>query len=449
MTIITQGILGIITLFTGIILPKYMGPEQYGYWQSFFFYVGYLNIIGLGFNDGIILNYAGKHHEQIPYGKLRSAVRIMLCYSLFITAVLFMFALNMRDYQYSRINLLLAFNILPMVLFCILTAFFLATNHSILYNMSNLFQRILFCALSLIFLLNQKQSAANMMISDTIARLFLVLVLAFIGRTILFGKSDRLRDGFNEIKRVCSSGIMIMLSVVFSGLLPSFGRIVIEKHESMQVYGIYSFCISLLSVILSFTSAVGIVAFPMIKTVQSDRLPSCYYMFNNVYEQIGMIMYFIYIPLWFLILNYMPEYSSGLSYLALLLGVCYPLGKIQLIITPYYKAYRMEKELFWGNSIGLFCMVACITVGYFIVPSVKLVAIITFVIMIIFGKSLEYYFEKKQQEHYKLFKWSDILVPIIFIGCTLFGNIRYFTVFYSICVVFKIIVQWKLIKTLR
>lgn len=412
-----------------------MGPEQYGYWQSFFFYVGYLNIIGLGFNDGLILNYAGKHRDQISYEKLRSAIRIMMCYCLVISAIMMIFASNITNHQYSKITLMLAVNVVPTVLFCILTAFLLASNRSILYNISNLLQRFLFCVFSLVFLLHQKQSAANMIFSDTASRVIIVLILVYLGRTVLFGKCDQSKDGFDEIKKICSSGMMIMLSVVFSGLLPSFGRIIIEKYETVQIYGIYSFCISLLSIILSFTNAVGIVAFPMIKAMLPDQLPSCYYMFSRAYEQVGMLMYFIYIPLWLLIWNYMPEYSSGLSYLAILLGVCYPLGKIQLIITPYYKAYRMEKELFLGNAIGLICMVVCVTAGYLIIPSVKLVTAITFVIMLIFGKSLEYYFEKKQREVYGSFKWNDVLVPILFICCSLSGSIVIFAGFYTLCTV--------------
>ncbi len=35
-----------------------MGTEQFGYWQIYYFYLNYINLITFGYNDGLVLNMA-------------------------------------------------------------------------------------------------------------------------------------------------------------------------------------------------------------------------------------------------------------------------------------------------------------------------------------------------------------------------------------------------------
>ena len=50
----------LISLLSGLvlsfILPKYISVANYGYWQLFILYTGYVGFLHFGFNDGLYLN---------------------------------------------------------------------------------------------------------------------------------------------------------------------------------------------------------------------------------------------------------------------------------------------------------------------------------------------------------------------------------------------------------
>jgi O-antigen/teichoic acid export membrane protein len=80
LTILTQGVILLLSIITGFVLPQKMGPEAYGYWQVYLFYLVYLNIFGLGFNDGIALFYGGHDYNKLPFETIRSEMRIFVGY---------------------------------------------------------------------------------------------------------------------------------------------------------------------------------------------------------------------------------------------------------------------------------------------------------------------------------------------------------------------------------
>ena len=104
-----------------------MGPEEFGYWQIYLFYLGYLNLFGLGLNDGIGLFYGGYEYERLPFQRIRASMRVVFylsdhCYSS--TFLLpFLFA---RDPTRQEIYQVLALSVPSICLQCIvLTVFFI------------------------------------------------------------------------------------------------------------------------------------------------------------------------------------------------------------------------------------------------------------------------------------------------------------------------------------
>ena len=54
----------IILLISGVltlVVPKLLGPEEYGYWQLYVFYMSYVGLFHLGWCDGVYLRYGGRN----------------------------------------------------------------------------------------------------------------------------------------------------------------------------------------------------------------------------------------------------------------------------------------------------------------------------------------------------------------------------------------------------
>lgn len=441
-TIITQGLLGLMTLFTGIVLPKYMGPEQYGYLQQFMFYLNYLNLLGLGFNDGLTLNYAGVSRESLPLKKIRSAIRIQFFYSILIMALIVLFAMQSSEINEKFVFVMLGINAVPMLMLCITNAICLAANNSIMYNVTNLLQRFLFCAGSFLCLINAEHTARNIIWMDTISFFCVLILLFFYCKDFFVGEKASWLDGIKETRKLCISGITITLSVTIMGLLPAFGRIVVENNESIRAYGIYSFYISVLSIILTFTNAVGVVAFPIMKNIDTMELPKYYKKLSYLYQGIGLIMYYAYIPLYILIKYYMPEYFDGIIYLAILLALCYPLGKIQVLIVPYYKAYRKEKELLFLNIVAICFMVVVVEIGYHLTKSIAVIASITTVVIIVYYMVLEKYLYMEIKKYCIKTNLLDVLTPVIFVLVSFQDTMLHFILLYSIYVALVVVIMF-------
>lgn len=430
--IISQCILGALSLITGIIMPKYMGPEAYGYYQIYFFYSGYINLLGLGFNDGLVLKYAGYDITNMPYKQIRSAIRLILTYLFVITAVFAILILLLFNNESRSIYLVLASNIIPTIIFCIIISIFLAANHSVLYNMAGILQKLAASILFVYFILRKKTGYLTMILSDTGARYFSTIIICFIGYKFLIGKGSGIKSGIYELKTSISSGVKVMISVLLSGLIPMFGRVVIEYYEPIEVYGVYTFALSLLSIILTFTSTIGIIIFPMIKRITQDKLAAYYDKLSTAFEVFMSCAFIVYIPLVLFIKNYMTDYVDALNYLSVLISVCYPLGKMQLLLFSYYKAYRLEKDLLLMNAFALLSMIIGTFGTYLITKSVLGVACMTTVIMTIFLKISEKHLYKKMGILYRSVYYFDISMMLIFILLSMFTNLVTFSILYSL-----------------
>ena len=48
-----------------LIIPKYIGIIEYGYWQIYVFYSSYVGFLHFGWSDGIYLRYGGAKYSEL------------------------------------------------------------------------------------------------------------------------------------------------------------------------------------------------------------------------------------------------------------------------------------------------------------------------------------------------------------------------------------------------
>ena len=69
---LAQGITLLISCITSLLVPKLLGVEEYGYWQLFVFYAGYVGFFHFGLNDGVYLLHGGESRDQIDKRSINS-----------------------------------------------------------------------------------------------------------------------------------------------------------------------------------------------------------------------------------------------------------------------------------------------------------------------------------------------------------------------------------------
>ena len=420
MTVFTQAIILILSIITGFILPNKLGPEMYGYWQIYIFYLSYVNLFGLGFNDGIALFYSGYDYNKLPFERLRISIRLFLVYLVIITFILIGAFMFIRNSIYRDIYQMLAYNIPFVCIQCLILTVFLSTNRTAIYNSVNLITKTLATAFYIILLYLGFNTSYPMMYADLSSRIIMTIICIILGKLFIFGKQIApVKVGIQEFAEKSRSGIKITLAVIISAFIPVFGRIVVEWSEPIGTYGIYSFAITLLTIVISFTNTAGTVFFPILKQLSPERMIKYYTKFSFSCDIMIFICLLAYLPLLFIVQSWMPKYVPVLEYLNYMLAMCLPLGRIQLLLTPYYKAMRMEKEFLVSNVFGLTSMVIITVVINKLLHSVIAIAISSVFALMLWTIVTEHYLVKKKEIGYRI---SSSIIHIIMMTCFIFAG---------------------------
>ena len=431
-TIMTQGLLSIVAIIIGFGLPKFLSIEEYSRWQVFYFYVRYVNYLQFGFNDGIILRFSGQKFEELPWSNIKGATIRIVIYQVIGLGLLLTIALHLKcDFAIVK---LLAFSCIPTVLMCILSAVLLAGNKTYNYNLLCLVIRLTFVIIMLGGMYASVTNAEFYMWADILSKIIIVLIFyIYEKRYIPQTEHINLQNSGMFIRQNCASGIVVASTILLIGLLPMCGRVVIQLLGTETEYAMFSFAISMLSIILTFTNAIGTVAFPMLKNLSDAKNISQQHMLKKLYDEILWICLGAVVIINIIVDAFLHEYIPVLKFFPILLAICWPLGKIQCIIYPYYKVYRKEKKFLLYCIIGLIITFGLSFCAYPIAGLTGL-AVMALLGVLLTYFILEVYFEHKiAQNKYKIDLESYIMLGIFLFTSIILTN-EMFALIYGLVV---------------
>lgn len=446
--LITQAVILGLSFITGFVMPKYMGPEKFGYWQIYIFYINFLNLFGLGFNDGFALFYGGFKFEDLPFKRVRSGMRVFYLYLLGVTAALLSVAPLFGAGPKKNIYITLALNVpLACLTFFVMTVF-LSVNKTAVYNGLNFLMKALATVFFVALLLSGLTRPEIMMGAETAARIIVTLICLVIGRRFLFGRDVDYRLGVKEFSEKTRNGVHIMLGIIASTFIPVAGRLVVEHTHPIAEYGLYSFATSLLTIVITFTNTAGVVIFPVLKTLPEKHLPALYPKLSYICGNLIYVAFFVYVPFVILIRRFMPEYIPIFSYMHVLLSMCLPLGKVHLLIIPYFKALRHERAFLLLNTLGVAVMLASTLAAELVFNSVFAISVAMAITMFLWFAAAEAYIVKKMGKTWDIKTLlQDILFVAVFILSAGFGSLKMFLLIYGALFVLHFILNCKNLRS--
>lgn len=429
--LITQALILVCSLVTSLVVPKYMGTTQYGYWQIYYFYLNYINFVTLGYNDGLVLKYGGKKKEDIPIERIRSANALMCLLSICV-AVIGSVVVNIIDISYDvkYIYIMLFFSMPFVCIFNIVLSFFLAINHQEIYNKVNFISRFLttvgYCVLLFAGIIGYK----HMINVDFGIRVIIGIFCVFIGSYFIKGKKSNWKIGLQEVKENCGNGIFVTAGALLASFMPMAGRVVLENSATIEEYAVFSFALSVLALIVTFTNAAGVVFFPILKNLREDQLIGYYEKIEKIYDYLIAVALGMYIPAVLIIRYYLFDYSSVLEYIYLIFALCIPLGKMQMLITPYMKAFRMEKQYFVANLLGALAVLLGTSFAYRRSSSIYMVALVTLLIFMLWNLLIELYLKCRLEISEKRNVMIEVSLMLVFVLSAGYGDLIFFAGMY-------------------
>lgn len=434
--LVTQALILLCSFVLSLVMPKYMGKEMYGYWQIYYFYLNYINFITFGYNDGLVLKYGGMEKENIPIERLRSGNCV-----IFLLSVVIMLCgltiVNLADLSetYTFIYSILLISMPCICMFNVITSIFLATNRQEKYNLFNLINRCLMTIGCCGFLFLGVKNYKSMIWIDYTARILVTAAVIIAGLYFLKGKRTTLKEGLQETKENCFAGIFVTMGALLAALVPVSGRVVLEKNASITEYASYSFAMSVLALVVTFTSAIGMVFFPMLKNLTEEKMLDYYNKIEKTYLLVICLALGAYIPAVLIIKYFLTDYIDVLNYLYLIFALCVPLGKLQMVVTPYMKAFRMEKKYFAMNLAGVLCIFSGCEIAYSLTESVYSVALLTLLLFMLWDVVVEACVKRQL----KVGKVSNIfleaLVVVFFVLIAAINNLSVFAIVYCAIII--------------
>lgn len=426
---------GIITAF---VIPKFLNIEQYGYLKVFTFYITYVGILHLGFNDGIYVTFGNKDYDKIPKRKFRILFRFLVMFQLIITIlsiILIVFFIN--DFNRRLIYIFIAINIIILNL----NTFFDFTNQFTkrfkLYSIVLVFSKILYITFCIIVIILGKKSFIYFALIQTIVNLTVLFIYFITSKELVFGESEKLLDNKKLILNLFSIGIFVMIGNLMSKIIVGLDRIFIDKFFTIKDFAMYSFAISLLNLFYVLISAITTVVYPYLSRIKNNKLKFLYRKMKIfVFMLIGFLLcgYFILVPI---INKFLYNYSSSLKLLLILFPTVLYNCQIIIVSSNYYKRMKYQKEYTFNNIFAFTSSIIIIIMSLFIYKNLYSIAIGTLVSFIIWMFYCDIFFAKKFHDNYVKLHIADIANTVSFLLCGLF--LKWYIGFFIYILIFCLI----------
>lgn len=382
--ILAQLISLLVSCSTNLILPKFISTTDFSYWQLFMFYTLYIPCLALGLNDGVYLRYGGKDKDELDYTAIKSQYVFGIIYQIILAMLVGQFLIYFSDSN-GRRWVIYSVLVYYIIYTChnFLSYIFQATGESNVWSKSIILHRIIFLSAQTVLLLTGIYNVFYFIPAFNIALLVSLAYLYFFMQKYFKKVKIDWRLGATEALLSIKVGISLMVANVCSTLILGVGRFIIDNKWGLLAFGKVSFSLTLINFALTFISQVGIVLFPALRRIDGKKLQRYYKKIAVGLFSLLPLMYIIYLPLKFVLLLWLPNYSQSIDYLSILLPICFFDSKMNLMGNTFLKVLSKQVVLLKINILTIIFGGIWGIVAAYVFDDMKLV-VVGMVISVIF-----------------------------------------------------------------
>ena len=166
-----------------------------------------------------------------------------------------------------------------------------------------------------------------------------------------------------------------MIATYAGSLIVSSVRMIVDASWGVEVFGVFSFSMTLANVFLTFISQVSIVVFPALRRVPESDQKKVYMLMRNALSLILPLVMMGYLPIVIIVNKFLPQYTDSLAFLPVFLPICTFDGKMQMLCSSFFKSLRKENTLLKINLLTLSLSIVIALIGCFAVRNIYFVAV--------------------------------------------------------------------------
>ena len=362
----------LITFFA----PALIGREQFAYWQLFLTYVTYVNITRLGINDGLYLRLGGKRYEELDFNLLSHERQIYICYQT-IVACIFAGLIILSPISPDRKFVLLACAVCIVIVNAngYLIYILQAVNLTSIYSTSVVLQNLTWFIAAGIICFGKVLSYKVIIVMYVCGHLCASIYLMYHAKEIVKHKYVKFERVINDTKENIKCGIKLMIATYAGSFIVSSVRMIVDASWGVEVFGVFSFSLTLSNVFLTFISQISIIVFPALRRVSAEDQKKVYIKMRNGLSLILPLVMAGYLPIVLIVNKFLPQYTDSLTFLPMFLPICTFDGKMQMLCSSFFKSLRKENTLLRINLLTLSLSIVVALIGCFVVENIVFVAV--------------------------------------------------------------------------
>lgn len=432
----------LLSLITGILLPKFVSTGTYAYYKTYTLYITYAGLFHFGMINGIYLKYGSYSYEDLPKHKFVLYSRILMLEQLIVQLILFSALFLLRGFCSATISfffiVLNIFSININTYYSLINQFTLRFRRdSIIQLLTNVFNSIII----VILLLFKNDNAVLYLSGVTLVNLTITVVWVLLNKEITYGHADFNKTGFTDIKAFVKSGLFVMLSEFAGLIILGIDSIFVNLFFSNYEFAVYSFAISVISILIQLISLGTKLIFPYLMRTRKEKL-------GNVYESLSIVVVWICAVLMGLLLicnygikSFINTYEASIPIIRCLGIVVIFRGLIELVCGNMYKVMGLVKEYWKNNLLALILGFTTDLIAAVIWKNIMAIAIASVVSFSIWYCITTAFFSKKLGFKSAKIIGNVALIIALFEICASIGNIGFFIYYIVLAVLALTIIK--------
>lgn len=314
---------GIINIFFGnfvfmvfgvlnnFILPKYLSIDAYALLKSYMLYISYAGFLGLGYTEGMFLEYGGKTVEQVKSIGFGDKFRTFLVMQIIVGSGILVVGIAKGD----GVIMLCALGVLTTNIINYFKNFTTAVAEYKMYSVITSFEKIAIFVLNvfLLFVFRTDNYVYYVCVLIFVCLLEIVYVMWKIAR-----KSERIYKGkvcFAQLKNCVGMGFVLLLGNGISTLFTGIDQWFIKILMTNKAFAIYSFAVSMERIVALFITPITTVLYNYF--CRKDEKKDFVFL-QQALVLWGFVILLVTFPLKWIVQVYITNYAEAIDIIAIL-----------------------------------------------------------------------------------------------------------------------------------
>lgn len=374
-------------VFIGIVIPKLLSVEGFGFYKTFTLYVTYIGIFSFGIIDGIVLKFGGEDFEELEKKRFRTYFKWFILVNSMIAILIFVISqLFISDINNKFIFVAFSINII----FVNISGYFQQISqftqrfkeYSLRRIIQSLLNIMLVCIFVILYQFYHQIDYKNFILCIVLINIILAVWYIHTYKLIIFGEAFSLSETKSEIKELIIIGLPLLISNICSVLIITLDSQIVNILFSTRDYAFYAFAYNILSLVNIATAAISTVLYPILKRNPLDRIMDVYPKIMSVLQIFLVGALTLYFPLSIFIEWFLPKYIDALPIFRVIFpSICFS-TPIVVIMHNYYKTLNKSAVYFKKSIVVIFVSLLNISIAYLLYKSIISISIASIITLI-------------------------------------------------------------------